>query len=611
MLTRRSLLATVAATFLAACHRICQPLTLPTPSMGPMIVDAHNHLFNVTDLSAVKFISDVLLHRYPELSKFVPRDMLLAPDEPTFLDRIVAVLLALVGTGSAPSAVTETMLLQGKTPIHGKAGEDKEVIPVETLREITIGQVADLLGNKRINGDAEAEAFVRDTVIAAVKGGGKDISKAGRAERLAIARSALAMADDGAVSGAEARRRLDIAGIFNFIGQLRRFRHCLVEELTMLHRNAGQNPLLLAPAMVDFGRWLRDDPEERSTFVDQVKLWREISIRHSGPAVHGYVAFCPLRQVLYELGQFQPGGTLAQVTCRDNPLEVARDALENNGFLGVKLYPPMGFRPARNAERWAEGLRFPKKILEDAFGKGAAEPPVVEKNSRRLGALLDGALHKLYVLCAKLNAPIMAHGANSNAAYQDSGAFADPGYWKPVFNMPAAPAIMLAHFGGFADRTVGEPQPEDPASTLPADLSGRFRCSWEASVARYVQDNPGKPVFADISMFTELFLYGREPYLTLFRELDRRYPRMKEHLVFGTDWLMLAQHSFAKDFDRGVRDFLKSAFDSDAHVEAIMRNNFLRFSGLTAGSAAHDRITRVYGADPILHERLTALYKQS
>jgi hypothetical protein len=59
----------------------------------------------------------------------------------------------------------------------------------------------------------------------------------------------------------------------------------------------------------------------------------------SGGRVHGFVPFCPLCAVVHRSSQ-----PLADW----DPLELVQNAIQNKGFMGVKLYPPVGFAPYGN-----------------------------------------------------------------------------------------------------------------------------------------------------------------------------------------------------------------------------------------------------------------------
>ncbi len=581
-----------------------EPPAWPPPAPGTAAIDAHCHLFNVKDLSAVRFISYVVLEQFPEFASGSRFDTVgaknFAPEDPTFTDRLVALLLLLVGAARAPTAVAELASL-----VEGKLAATS--IDAELDDDALLERVGELLRGRSFGADPEMEDRLRSMLLQAADAPlliarPPDQLPPLQAKRLAgraLAGSALSP-NAAPLIGSDR----DLGSLFQFIKQLRRSRTELVDALTQLHVRDGVTPQLLAPAMVDFGRWLRNDPEEGSSFAQQVALWQRISRRPTGPAVHGYIAFCPLRQVLFDRGAFGPSGRIATV-CSDDPLALVRSALTDGGFLGVKLYPPMGFRAWGNVGRAEEGPGFPQAILEDVFGKGDVTP--VALRTAELGRLLDTALDRVYTLCSSLGAPIIAHAANSIAANCDYGALADPFFWQDVFERPGAPAIMLAHFGSFSDVSADPRGGRALASAARCEqrlAAVDFDSSWEASIGRYVHTNPAKPVFADISMFVEVLdTAAQAPILARFRRLKHDFPAMTEHLVFGTDWTMLAQDRRAARYDSSVRGFLAQVFTPD-EIEGIMRLNFLRYAGLANHGPGFRRVSRVYDGQPALLARL-------
>lgn len=66
---------------------------------------------------------------------------------------------------------------------------------------------------------------------------------------------------------------------------------------------------------------------------------------------HAFFPFCPWRQVHFDKAADK--GSL------ENPLALIEEAIDHHGFVGVKLYPPMGFRPWNNkkAENFYESER--------------------------------------------------------------------------------------------------------------------------------------------------------------------------------------------------------------------------------------------------------------
>ena len=163
-----------------------------------------------------------------------------------------------------------------------------------------------------------------------------------------------------------------------------RHRYELAEELDQLHGKVGQKSriVLMTPAIVDFSKWLED--EDQLSIEEQVDVMARIACRRDGPRVHGFVGFDPLRQALYDHHQRKP-------TDKD-PMAVVRRAIEvarildgtltktTGGFVGVKLYPPMGFRAIDN-----------KHLSDDRFN----EPAYLRSPDMGLGSEIGRKLERL------------------------------------------------------------------------------------------------------------------------------------------------------------------------------------------------------------------------
>ena len=625
--TRRTVLSLGAAGFaalLTGCATRCPPSALPgLPGDQALLslIDGHCHLFNAKDLSAVRFISYVILEQYPQAGDRLGAGpaALADIDKPTPLDRLVQVVLAAFGAEMAPTAKAERRRLEAEragVTFRGVPDDAKVLDGAERrlARFLAGGSIAPPSPRLTPAEQAAVDESLRSELLDAV---GIDPGR-GPGFRVRAREAARRLLRPDRATPPVVGAQVDFPAIFGFLGLFRRYRHCLVETLTGLQRDkpltvggrpARTNPQLLTPAMVDYGRWLGQDPEAGSSFLDQVEVWTEISRRAGGPAVHGYVAYCPLRRVLFKNGLLPP-----QSACRDDPLDaVVRPALETGGFLGVKLYPPMGFMPAGNAGRDFELFPIPDNVLKQRFG-------VADRSRmRELAAEIDAALDEVYELCHRVGAPIMAHGGNSVAANRCTGKFADPYFWRPVFDRggppgSTAPAVMLAHFGSFSYRSA------DPGRGLAAacDVNDQTPIdeTWEYSLCRHIGERraagSAPPVFADVSMFTEVLKpVERGRALGKFKAMVERFDFMAEHLVYGTDWSMLAQRNGADDYAALVWRFLEDVFGERARL--VLRDNFLRYAGLAPGSPAFERLAVAYrgtAAEAALRSRLEAAVRR-
>jgi predicted TIM-barrel fold metal-dependent hydrolase len=345
------------------------------------------------------------------------------------------------------------------------------------------------------------------------------------------------------------------------------YRHTLVDRLVSDTRKQGLTPVLLAPASVDFDRWLGESV--RSPLADQIEVMDRIAQRKSGPPVHGYFGFDPLREIYFR-------GHVDGET--QSPMALSKLAIKKHGFLGVKLYPPMGFRASGNVGP------YPKTVKE-----------FVGDPSKRL----DKVLGELYQQCIDLDAPILAHGYGSNGANQDFALRADPAFWLPVFKAYPRLRVCLAHFGRFDLPSKGAPDDAFPDK------------SWEWAIGRHIKQNPLTGVVADLSFFSEVLHANSSERKWLAGSMRRfidEFDPAIEHLVFGTDWIMLGLDGEYMKYAQSVDAFLRDdcRIDQDAR-QRIFRGNAVRFMGLREGDGTRRRVLSFYKAHGLDPSRLPVL----
>ncbi len=352
-----------------------------------------------------------------------------------------------------------------------------------------------------------------------------------------------------------------------------RHRYELAEELDQLHGKVGQKSriVLMTPAIVDFSKWLED--EDQLSIEEQVDVMARIACRRDGPRVHGFVGFDPLRQALYDHHQ--------RKSTDEDPMAVVRRAIEvarildgtltktTGGFVGVKLYPPMGFRAIDNKHLSDDRFNEPAYLRSPDMGLGS-----------EIGRKLDAALSKLYTWCSANNVPIMAHTSHSfgpNSDYEDR---ADPIFWANVLKQDAFPRlrINLAHFGHF-NKAVQYARPESYVD----------KC-WEWTIGKIIASSTEAYVYADISSLGEILKTGPSRKLVgCMKAFKEHFPNSDERLLYGTDWSMIAQEDrfpkllSSKPFPDVMTFFLKAVGYNNTQIEGIMFRNAVRFLGLSKG----------------------------
>jgi predicted TIM-barrel fold metal-dependent hydrolase len=275
--------------------------------------------------------------------------------------------------------------------------------------------------------------------------------------------------------------------------------------------------------------------------------------------MHAYVAFDPLRQLLAE-----------EKRATQTSLTLAKAAVQTQGFLGVKVYSPMGFRPTNNA------------------GAGTTFPATVMGGRRDFGARLDKALDDLYAWCSRDGVAILAHASNSQAANREFGLRADPKFWRIVLKKHRALRLNLAHFGRF----------EIPGPSGAIDLN-QLAGTWEWEIGRIIKQDRAPNVYADLSYFTWIIgsdtdarqrKLAAEALKRWFAEFDPECRR----ILFGTDWAMTAPVRDSEGYLPRMVAFLQDVGLTEAQLDNVLFRNAVRFFGLRQGDQARSRLASYY-----------------
>lgn len=318
-----------------------------------------------------------------------------------------------------------------------------------------------------------------------------------------------------------------------------------LDNTVLLMDNFDDRIDLYTPLLVDLDMGLHDAAKTR--LAEQVELHEKISRlsmlerlpRVRRGRVHPFMAFDPRRQV-------------RDVIAGDvrTTFDILQEAVATYGFIGVKVYPPMGFKPIGNT----------------------AIPGLM---TAQVAAKVDEALVDLYEWCQREDVPITAHTARSNEANDKYVDFASPDNWANVLSDFPRLRLNLGHFGG-ADRTA------------PAD-------DWTAKIARLA--TPAHPnLFADVGNHDVWDTGLTTAYIAMLKALFTATgtSQMAERLMFGSDWYMVAIHPEHDRFLDQYEEAYRDAFGDDA-TDAFLGGTAMRFLGLDdAGSGNSKRLAARY-----------------
>lgn len=193
---------------------------------------------------------------------------------------------------------------------------------------------------------------------------------------------------------------------------------------------------------------------------------------------------------------------------RGESYQLVRTAIEDFGYVGVKIYPPVGYYPYGNEELNRDRPRLPRDLRA-----------------------LDAALKKMFDYCARMNVPVMAHANRSLGRDAAADNFGGPDGWRKLMDKYAgetkAPIIQLGHFGGDSSGD-GSNWPKDFA-TLMQSYRANNRIYGDVAFWDHARD------CADAGNDDCKILLGR------LQQAHDVYPDLGKRLMYGSDWLMLSQ----------------------------------------------------------------------
>jgi predicted TIM-barrel fold metal-dependent hydrolase len=347
------------------------------------------------------------------------------------------------------------------------------------------------------------------------------------------ANSKLGLTPDAVALGA-AKSPADLVGVLYLASLLTLSRAELTDTLAKLPVRHASDVRFFAPALVDYSYWL-DDFENVSSLDDQIRVMSDVAARKGRPfAVHPYVSFCPWRQIV-EPKQF----------------DSVKDAIQSRGFIGVKLYPVMGFLPIGNAS--ADPSAYPDKL----------------RNTRPDWAkALDESLANLYQWCAQEGVPILAHCSDSQAPSAAAGLRGGPKGWQDVVANGGFSGLRLnlGHLGGLWD--LAQPSHND----------------WTESVVRMIA-NQGNSLYADISDYSSIMhrpgtsdASDDKAVTSAVVGFLGQHPTAKSKLMYGSDWVMLSKDLGAELYYPSMRDRVPTGWGLDA--PGFLGGNAAKFIGL-------------------------------
>jgi predicted TIM-barrel fold metal-dependent hydrolase len=462
-------------------------------------IDVHAHFFNASDVPVRGFVAECIGHsQKPPLQQLIE---LLAP-------LLEALALA------APTAADELRQLRAfDRTVQGQSSTEvsqRFAMLIDAERELAARRLAKVIGGTALErallamktppGGPTRRGTLSPTEIRDI------VDRTRRPSPRAAARSS------GLASPAEVAD-----GFIAFLFYMLSMR---ASNLEVYHEtfSSGTNAFgidLVLGALVDFDYWI--DCPRRSAHEDQLAVHARLA--QARPTYFKpLVAYNPWTDIQ------QAGAGLARV-----------EKAITDGFVGVKIYPPIGFMPAGNAVNY---------------------PPTSKKHPNLME--LDRVLKKFLDKCAEIGAPVLAHTARTNGRDDHHDEFGGPDGWRTLIDGYAADAgvatIDFGHFGGGA---------------------------WMQDFAMLMKDKYDRQLYGDLSFRQDLMCPqtpdelcrdARDNLRDALNVTIENGETVADRVMFGTDWLMISLLEGWPDYPALLLESLQAIASPD-EVDKIFGQN--------------------------------------
>lgn len=300
--------------------------------------------------------------------------------------------------------------------------------------------------------------------------------------------------------------RVSIESGLAFVLEMFQYRYGSTFRLLETYNTPQRKLDLLVAHLVDYDWWLAGGKPTPTSLPRQIEIMSRLAVLTSG-RVHPFVPFCPLREAQHRL---HPTSTFSS-------LEFVKHAVDEQGAIGVKLYPPMGFAAFGNAT-----------VKPQIWKSANWLPPIAQRAD--FGQLLDDALRDFYEWCVPKQVPVMAHSNPSNGPAEAFEELAGPRYWQLALQEFRGLRVSFGHFGAVVDRGSSAPNAAAFMALMLPNSSHAFADSGYFSEAI---DQPQQLENALVALF-EADAAGNKTLASRF--------------MFGTDWKMLVLESNADQY---------------------------------------------------------------
>lgn len=502
------------------------PILAPRPSARPMgmparSIDVHAHFFNATDIDAIGYLQHSIAHE-------IPGGSILVGIFKPLLKKIIA------SARTAAEEIDDLIRLQDKLRLLDPAST---AIAIDQLAREKRLQTAEFIYSHML-ADGTALKLMQN-----LKQESKQLKLAAppvtafsrQFVEEAVSVDPTLPAPEPLIENSKAKNlRETYKGLIHFIGCMKNDRWVNLRTFEEGFRGRGIDAVF--GSMVNFDGFYKN---ARSPFADQLKLHALLSRLSKG--------------YLLPLAAYNPQ---ADMDSGGKMMTDVLDALANKGFIGVKIYPPIGFYPYGNVEF---GKPYGKKFM-------MAAPQY------------DSHMLALFRECGKLNAPVMAHANKSMGRNNEWDSGSKPEGWGTLVKQLAleqqTPIVNLGHFAG--------------------DYG--FQGDWQPKFAALMTGAGTSKMFADLGNWKRLRSCVADSGCEALKRLNEtiaHYPGVEKKLMYGSDWFMMIKSANWQDYAGDLAQALRGM-----DLDALFYRNAINCYDLGPGGVRRAAVEKHLGYVP-------------
>jgi predicted TIM-barrel fold metal-dependent hydrolase len=349
----------------------------------------------------------------------------------------------------------------------------------------------------------------------------------------------------------EAELRASLEGYMRFLGIITKGHHEIVATLKESYKNVD----LFVHHMMDMAVAYNDTP--RVSFAEQNVVMQDLEKAYPGELLH-FTAFDPFR--------------------RDKALDLVKKAKEEHNAIGIKIYPPSGYRAADNAT-----YKFPRNSawwMPHSWANKRWKSRYAGWTEKELDDVLHGAFNWTVAGAVAEEIPIFTHctpwGFESVKGY---GMMADPFFWAKALAKGENKRMRLAfgHAGGdpyWLSKPNKKKYPPPPGN------------HWQFGnqVVELCLEYPN--VYCELGYLEGILHPEKRPKIvkrlqSVINRPTKDGKRFGDKIMYGTDWHMIHKEDGYKDYLKGWDEVMKELEDEKgrkgAWREAFFAGNAKNF----------------------------------